>query len=305
MKTNKILLKSMILFSSVAFLTSCGDDDAPSLPPIGGYNNADEIGATDLVAYWPLNGNGNESKSNTAPESSIGASYEAGAKGQGLKLVNGYLKFPAISNFPTSMTAYTISVWANVKNNLTPSSGTASTFFTLSRANDWDGNLNLYAETGQRPAVELDGTVNDSIVIKSGFRTTVSGGQSYENLLSLQPWMIADNLEFPNKHVANPVATGGTWTHYVATWDGSTNRFIIYINGVKSSNPAFEIRGDNTSIDFDSPTFAYIGAFGDFATSTEPWNKPMNGSLDEIRVFKKALVASDIQALYDLEKAGR
>jgi len=305
MKTNKILLKSMILFSSVAFLTSCGDDDTPSLPPIGGYNNADEIGAADLVAYWPLNGNGNESKTNTAPESSIGASYEAGAKGQGLKLTNGYLKFPAISNFPTSMTAYTISVWANVKNNLTPTSASPSSFFSLSRANAWDGNLNLYAETAQRPAVETDGRVNDTIIVKAGFRTTASGGEFYENNIRLEPWMIADNVITPNKHVANPVATGGRWAHYVATWDGSTNRFIIYINGVKSSNPAFEIRGTNTSIVFDTPTFAYIGAFGNVATTSDTWNKPMNGSLDEIRVYKKALVASDIQALYDLEKAGR
>jgi len=305
MKTNKFLLKSMILVSSVAFLASCGNDDAPSLPPIGGYNSSDEIGATDLVAYWPLNGNGNESKSNTAPEMSVGASYEVGAKGQGLKLVNGYLKFPAMNNFSSSMTGYTISAWANVKNNLTPASASSSTFFSLSRANAWDGNLNLYAETAQRPAVELDGRINDTIVVKTGFRTTASGGEFYENNIRLEPWMIADNLITPNRHVANPVATGGRWAHYVATWDGTTNRFIVYVNGVKSSNPAFEIRGTNTSIVFDTPTFAYIGAFGDFATTTEPWNKRMTGSLDEIRVFKKALIATDVKALYDLEKVGR
>lgn len=305
MKTNKILLKSMILASSLAFLASCGDDDTVSLPPIGGYNSSDEVAAADLVAYWPLNGNGIESKSNTSPANSVGASFEAGAKGEGLKLTSGYLKFPSMPTLSSNMNAYTVSAWAKVKNNQTPTSGSVSVFLSLARANEWEGNLNFYAETGQKPAIEESGAVNDSIIVKAGFRTTASGGQAYENLLHLYPWMKADNLITPNKHVANPVATGSVWAHYLATWDGATNKFIVYVNGVKSSNPAFEVRGENTSIVFDTPVTPYIGAFGTVATTTDTWNKPMTGNLDEIRIYKKALVASDVLALYELEKAGR
>jgi hypothetical protein len=306
MKTNKILLKSMILVSSIAFLGSCSSDDGTQkLPPIGGYDSADDVAAADLVAYWPLNGNGNESISSTAPDNAVGATYEVGAKGQGLKLANGYLKFPTMPSLSSNMNAYTVSVWAKIKNNQTPTSGSVSVFLSLARANEWEGNLNFYAETGQKPAIEENGAVNDSIIAKAGFRTVASGGQAYENLLHLEPWMIADNLATPNKHVANPVATGGVWAHYLATWDGATNKFIVYINGVKSSNPAFEVRGDNTSIIFDTPVTPYIGAFGTVATTTDSWNKPMTGNLDEIRIFKKALIQADVTALYELEKAGR
>ena len=309
MKTRKIMIAAVVLSGTFALLTtSCkkNEDEAEApLPPIGGYNSADEVGAADLLAYWPMNGSGNESKTNIAPTTAIGASYEAGAKGQGLKLVAGYLAFPSISALTVTMPAYTISAWAKLKNNSTPTAGSVSVILSLAKPAEWEGNLNFYAETGQRPAVEDNGVVNDSIVVKSGFRTVASGGQAYENLLHLENWMKADNLVTPGKHVARPIATGGVWAHYVATWDGTTNKFIVYINGVKSSNPAFEVRGSNTNIVYDTPVTTYIGAFGTVATTTDSWNKPMTGSVDEIRVYKKALSASDVNSLYELEKAGR
>ncbi len=311
MKTIQLSKISLAMALGITILVSCGkDDDAPTvitLPPIGGYANAGEVGAADLLAYWPLNGNGTESKSNTAPATAVGASYEAGAKGQGLKLNNGYLKFPTIPNLATNLPAYTVSVWAKIKNNKTAvaGSGSVSVFLSLARPNEWEGNLNFYAETGNRLPIEANGAVNDSIEVKTGFRTTVSDGQAYENLLSLPNWMKADNLLTPNKHVANPIATGGIWAHYLATWDGATNKFIIYVNGKKSSSPGFEVRGTNTSIVFDTPTTPYIGAFGNHLTTTDTWNKVMTGNIDEIRVWKKALSAADVNFLYELEKAGR
>ncbi len=310
MKTIQLSKIALATALSITILVACNkDEDAPppTLPPIGGYASANEVGAADLLAYWPLNGNGTESKSNTAPSTAVGASYEAGAKGQGLKLTAGYLSYPSIASLSNNLPAYTVSAWAKIKNNKTAvaSSGSVSVFLSLARPNAWDGNLNFYAETGNRLPIEANGAVNDSIEVKTGFRTTVSDGQFYENLLSLAPWMKADNLVTPGKHVANPIATGGVWTQYLATWDGTTNKFIIYVNGKKSSNPAFEKRGVNTSIVFDSPTNPYIGAFANHLTTTDTWNKVMTGNVDEIRVWKKALSAADVNSLYELEKAGR
>ncbi|WP_309613228.1 LamG-like jellyroll fold domain-containing protein [Flavobacterium sp.] len=305
MKTNKILVSAFAFSLAFASFTSCSSDSGSSLPPIGGYDNAGQVGEADLVAYWPLNGNGKESKSNTSPTSTVGATYEDGIKGQGAKLTNGYMKYPSIAALTGPMNAYTISAWAKLTNNQTPTTGSVSVLLSLTRPGEWEGNLNLYAETGQRPAVEASGMVNDSIVFKSGFRTAASDGQAYENLLHLEPWMIADNLVTPNKHVARPIAVARTWAHVVATWDGTTNKFIVYINGVKSSNPAFEVRGSNTSIIFDTPTSPVIGGFGNVDTTSDTWNKPMTGSVDEIRVWKKALSAADVNSLYELELVGR
>ena len=105
MKTNKIFISAFAISLAFASFTGCSSDSGSSLPPIGGYNNAGEVGATDLVAYWPLNGNGKESKSNTSPSATVGTTYEDGIKGQGAKLTNGYMKYPSIAALTGTMNA--------------------------------------------------------------------------------------------------------------------------------------------------------------------------------------------------------
>ncbi len=304
MKTIKFLACSLVVASGV-MMTSCGDDDSNnSLPPIGGYNSADEIGMADLVAYWPLNGTGVESKSGAAPTASPNTTWVPGPKGQAASFANGYMRFGNMASFPATMNAFTISAWVKVKNNKVGDVGTASAIFSMARANEWAGNMNLIVETGARPSV-VNGVVNDSLIFKGAWSTTANGLQAYENALKLEPWMIADNEVTPGKHVANANKVADQWAHMVFTWDGSNNKFIIYSNGQKISNPAFEIRGTNTSLTFDTPTFPMIGAFGNVETTADSWNKPMTGQVDEIRVWKKALTSADINALYELERAGR
>lgn len=287
---------------SVLVAGNCNKNNDVPLPPIGGYNNSNEVGSANLKAYWSFDGNGTESKTGTAPETSTGVTYNAGGiKGQAATFTNGYLKYPAIAALTATLSAYTVSAWVKISNNQTgtPGSGTATTIFSLSRPNEWIGNINLFAETGQALAI------NDSIKIKQGFGSSVSGTQIYENFTKLEPWMVADNIITPGKHVAGPNKISGRWAQIIATWSGTDNKFIIYSDGAKISSPAFEVRGNNTTLVFNNPSFVYIGAFGNVATTTDSWNKPMTGSVDEIRVYNKALTAAEIDALYQLEKAGR
>lgn len=309
MKTLKLTGFTLALALGLGLFASCSDDDSNSsepLPPIGGYNNSGEVGSNDLIAYFPLDGNGTESKSSVGPSNTVGASWVDAVKGQGVNLTNGYLEYPAIASLPTNLNAFTISAWVKLKNNKTAvdGSGTVSAIFSMTRPAEWEGNINLYAETGHRRAVEEGGAVNDSIEFKGSWRTTADGGQSYNNIVHLEPWMVDENLVTPGTHVAGPNVVGGTWAQAVFTWDGATNKFIIYSNGAKISNPKFEIRGSNTSLTFDTPTHVMIGAFANRAPA-DLWNQPMTGQIDEIRVWKKALTAAEINSLYELEKAGR
>ena len=308
MKTMKLTGFSLAIALSVGFFASCSDDDSDggsTLPPIGGYNSADEVGAADLLAYWPLNGNGNESKSATAPTTSVGTSWTNGIKGQGVNLTAGYMQYPSIASLAATMNAFTVSAWVKVYNNKTATNpGSASVIVSLSRPTEWEGNINLYAETGQRPSVNAAGAVNDSIIMKGSFRSSVSGGEGYANFIKLDPWMVDENLVTPGKHVANANKTAGVWTQAVFTWDGATNKLIIYSNGVKISSPSFEVRGTNTSLVPDLPTAPVIGAFAN-RNPADVWNLPMTGQIDEIRIWKKALSQADIGFLYELEKAGR
>lgn len=301
MKTNKFLLKSMILVSSVAFLASCGNDDAPSLPPIGGYNSSDEIGGTNLVAYWPLNGNGVESKSNEAPANIMGASYEVGAKGQGLKLTNGYLAFPQIPALGSTMQNMTISLWAKVTNNGGPGAdGHPTMLFNLSRQNEWAGNISLFAETGGRAAVNDTLVMKGLVVIKNA-----DNSPNFQDIINSPNPSVED---LADGQTGNANKNAAKWAHYAATWDGVAGRFVLYANGQKISNAKFEVRGGGAALplNFFTPTRAIIGSFETVVSGTpDGWQRGANANIDEIRVYKKALVASDIQALYDLEKVGR
>ena len=117
MKTNKIFISAFAISLAFASFTSCSSDSGSSLPPIGGYDNAGQVGAADLVAYWPLNGNGKESISNTSPSTTVGTAWTTGIKGQAANLTEGYMEYPSIAAMTADMTAYTISAWVKIKNN--------------------------------------------------------------------------------------------------------------------------------------------------------------------------------------------
>ncbi len=298
MKTIKLSGFALAIALSIGFFaTSCSDDDnndPEPLPPIGGYNSADEVGAANLIAYWPLNGNGTESKSSTNPNDTDGVSWVTGAKGQAASLDAGYLAYPTIPALSSTLASFSISTWVNVENN----GSTGSVFFTLSRPNEWAGNVNFMAETGWQPSTSDSLTVKGLIVSSNNL-----GWQDTRNTIKSSPEDLADG------HVAYPNKVGGTWAQAVLTWDGTTRLFKVYVNGVKVSNPKWELRGaeDSLPLAFTTPTRAIIGAFETYVdgTSTDTWNQPMTGMIDELRVWNKALVASDINALYELEKAGR
>ena len=304
MKTNKILVSALAFGIAFTSLVSCGDDEesTPTLPPIGGYNSADEVGAADLLAYWPLNGNGIESKSNTAPSSTVGATFETGAKGQGVKLANGYLSYPVISALGSTSQNMTISMWAKVTNNggAGSTTGRPTMLFNLDRQNEWAGNINLFAETGWY------GAVNDTLVMKGlVVIKNADGSANFQDVINSPKPSAAD---LADGHTGNANKNGGKWAHYVATWEASSGKFMLYSNGQKISNAKFEVRGGGNALplNFFTPTKPIIGTFQTVvAGNPDAWQTPAEANIDEIRVWKKALNAADINSLYELEKAGR
>ncbi len=313
MKTNKILLSALAFGIAFTSLVSCGDDDetTPALPPIGGYNSADEVGAADLVAYWPLNGTGVEAKSSTAPSATVGTSWEAGVKGQGAKLTDGYMDYPTIAALSASPNSITVSVWAKLSNTkLTPTTDShISEIFNISGATPGNGYVGVLGET--------HGLItSDSIQVKGHYETLYNGspsGGDIVNMIKMEPWMISDNANPANliKHVAFPNKIGGKWAHIVYVFDGSTAKNMIYVNGVNISNTPWVQRNGGIApfnMVYASATHPIIGARSNFIAGLatgDAWNKAMTGNVDEIRVWKKALNAADINSLYELEKAGR
>lgn len=302
MKTNKILMSAFALTVAFASLTSCSKDNAAApLPQIGGYDNAGQVGKTDLVAYWPLNGDGIESISGIAPTTSNGATYETSTKGKSLNLVNGFLAYPELPMLASTAQSLTLSMWAKVTNNGGEGmDGAPTMLFSMSRPSEWAGNVNMLVETGQRAAVNDTLLLKGLVVIKKD-----DGSANFQDVVNSPNPSVGD---IALGHVGNANKNGGKWTHYVMTWDAPTGTFKLYANGAKISNPAYEVRGGGSALplSFFTPTKPIIGTFGTVvAGNPDSWQRPSTTSIDEIRVWKKTLSSADINALYELEKAGR
>jgi hypothetical protein len=300
MKTSKIsvgILASVL--TAGIFFASCSDDDTPSLPPIGGYNSADEVGAANLVAYWGFNGDNKEGKSGVAPDKSENATFATGIKGQAVSLAKGYLRYPTIAglNSANGFASFTASAWVNSKN----LGNAASSVFGLNEAlaaqKDWGGAMGLILETGSYKPT------SDTLVLK-GILGQYSGATRAGH----------DNLN--NFGIAGTdfqiVKGAGKWTQIVMKYDASTSTIDIYGNGVLVSNKNFRLRGDGKlgALVFPTSTTVLVGGFANANTgyTTSPvqdWQSLFTGQIDEIRVFNKALSDADISALYQLETAGR
>jgi hypothetical protein len=77
--------------------------------------------------------------------------------------------------------------------------------------------------------------------------------------------------------------TNNSWTHIVVTRQGST--IIAYKDGIQTAqNTSF-------SVTFTNDTSVRIG----YATS---FDNPYSGSLDDVRIYNRALSAAEVQALY-------
>lgn len=286
MKNVSLILAGTFLFSVA--MTSCSKKSTPdvTLPPIGGYTSSDSVAAANLVAYWNFDGNQNEIKSGTASTSSDRVSYTTGVKGQALLCDSGYVFYNSIPAL-NGLTTFSVSAWVQTQNSQAP--GFTSMVFQLSKPNSTFGNINLGVETGQRPAG------NDTLTVHGWYTDPSNGLQDNRN----DP--------FGTPPVGVVLDTTGKWINIVMTVDNSNPvNFHMYANGVDIG--AYNSRGTNVYTPM-TPSNVIIGAWlnnvpGQPHTS-DTWPHAFVGGIDQVRVYNKALSASDVSALYQLEKAGR
>lgn len=289
------------LLFTVITAGDCNNDDVP-LPPIGGYNNSDEVGAANLKSYWSMDGNGNENKSGTAPTSSGGVVFgTGGVRGSAATFSNGYLYYAsAVGGALTSGQPFTVSAWLKAANTFIPGGTPPANnhpyqFFQMARPNQLFGSINLLYEAGQF------GIASDTMTFKSLYSD--AGG-------------LQDNIN--NYGIAGTeykvVKKAGTdkWVHVVTTYNpnggtGTQSIFRIYADSALVSNTNFENRGANSYV--YTPHEIIIGGWYNNipgkTVSADTWTRPFTGKIDEVRVWNKLLTEAEIIALYQLGKAGR
>ena len=308
-KNLSLLLAGAIVLSMVTMSSCKKKSSDPVLPPIGGYNNSNEVAATNLKAHWTFDGTSNEAISATAPTTSLRATFVAGIKGQAVHLDSGYILYPASSVLgSTALGSNTVSAWIYTDNQGAGSRTTS--VFALALAGvlqtDWNmGPVNMYLENG-RPT-----TYDDTLVLHGAFATYVAGNR-----------LGGDNINDYGVRETDFKTVKGTnkWVQYILRYDGAGSFVDIYANGVLVSNANFRYKytGPLPGVPFgpialpnaSTQTQVLVGGFpnntnGFTASAIQGWQGLYRGNIDELRFYNKALTAAEITALYQLELAGR
>ena len=295
---------------SAASISSCKKSSSdPALPPIGGYNNSNEVAASSLKAHWGFEGSLNDAISSTAPAASLRTSFVTGIKGQALHLDSGYVLYPTIAALNTqTLGSITVSAWIYTDNQGNGSRPTGVVALALAGANqtDWNtGPVNMYLENG-RPV-----TYDDTLVLHGAIATYVGGSRlGGDNINDYG----TREIDFKTVHGTNK------WVHYILRYDGTGSFLDLYANGVLVSNNNFRYKytGAFPGTGFgpillptpSSTTQVLLGAFpntttGFPASALQGFQGLFRGNMDEVRFYNKALTAAEITALYHLELAGR
>jgi hypothetical protein len=298
------LMAGALLLSFV--ITSC-DKKNPDvvLPPIGGFNNSNEVAAANLKAHWTFDGALNERISSAAPTTSLRTSFVPGIiKGQAVKLDSGYILYPTIAALNSDIGSYSVSTWIFTQNQGNGTRPTGVFALTLGAATqrDWnDGPIMLSLENG-RPT-----SYNDTLVLKTNIATTKGGG-----LLK------GDNInDFGVRETDFKTVKGANkWVHVVARWDGAGSFIDFYANGIRVSNNNFRFR-EVGGVGFGPMTLpagvntqVLIGGYpnntnGFPLSAIQGFQGLFRGNIDETRFYNKALSDAEITALYQLELVGR
>ena len=242
--------------------------------PVNGYNSSAQVAAANSVAYWAFDGSLIDSVS-AQSGISTNTSFGTGIKKQALQTgSNGYVLFTPGTSI-TGMSSYTISYWVNAPVNANGIAGTVN----LSHNSNFWGNIDQFFENGS--------TSN-----AAKFRIHITNGDGKEH------WIAKDGI--PDVF--------GKMTHLATSFDGNTKTFKFYVNGT-------EIVSDIDAA-FGNLQFANTGklVFGTvhFMTTpsltsnhgAEPWAGFLNGVLDEVRIYNKALTTDEMLALYALQNKG-
>ena len=307
MKRNKerLLFSLMALMLSGTLFMACSKSSTTSTvtppTPLGGYISSDAVASANLIAYWPFDGNSNDAKGGLTA-TSVGVSYTTGIRGQAYQGTTGSydsLGLPASNSF-SSLTSYSFSVWYKLPAQQ-PSGDPGGVFFLSGLANQAEMIYEVehnYSPTGGA----------DSIRIHHGF--TDLGSPAYQGF-TMESY---DTTAF------------NSWVHWVTTYDGTSSTWTVYENGIAIGNSSAFSSGmyinpthlwtdgtmttplGNISFAPDPPKYIIIGTWpsGLYGVSSSLGaNGSFIGSLDELRIFNKALSASEVNGLYLNGKAGR
>ena len=297
-------INRLMCFAALLAMISCTKADrnddvkAGDPPPVpGGFTNSSQVAMSNLLAYWNFDANNNEVKSNTAPTNAVNTTSSTGIKGNGLTFNQGFILYPTISALSSAnaVGSCTVSLWVKFANN----GSKLTSFFALSRdvnvETSWLTILNVASETGNHP-------VSDEFLYFHSWIGSYANGNRNGG----------DNInDYGNAGVDYQRFQGANkWVQYIMRYDGASSTIDLFANNIRVSNNNFRVRNGLGALIATVPTRVVLGGFPNASTGfpnspTEGFHGLYTGSMDEVRVYNKALSDQEINALYILERQGR
>jgi hypothetical protein len=298
-KTISYLLMGVGMVSLLTLANCSKKND--SLPQIDGYSSSDAVAPDALVAYFPFDGNSNDTKGGSTA-SAVGVTYPTGLRGQAYQGATGAYATLTPSAAFSSLPSYSLSLWYKLSAQPDANSGPQGLFF-LAGTN----TLNELIYEIDRPSGSQVGT--DSLKLHHGFTNLGSAG--YQGF-TMEAY---DTTKYKNY-----------WIHVVTTYDASSSTYVVYQDGIASINgSAFGKTASTVLYQGQSGAAATTGQ-GSLSWSTDPpkqiiigtWPATLYGvsptlgstacflgQMDELRIFNRALTTAEVGALFQLGLAGR
>jgi hypothetical protein len=278
---------------------------APSkpLPTFGGYSSSKQIETSSLVDYFPFNGSYSDSLGNLSGTTAGNITFGTGVSGKAYQGAAGAYVVFGNAGPGANLQSYTLSFWMNSPK----TAGLARGIFSFNNPTDFWGSLDVYLDNP--PSTDPKG---DTLIFKVHMNN--ASGVAFAGY-------------FLQAKVPNAI---NTWTHMVITYDAATSIINIYQNaaaigiaGVAGTN-GFVVGPTIPGSDptktpvipygpLKFPTTAAVLGTWQFQTNpslttsatAQSWAESYLGLLDDFRIYNKALSATEVSALFNLEKLGR
>jgi len=293
-------MKKMKFFSGIAVaalllgtsFTSCKSNDDPD--PYAGKTDPTTIATANLVAYFPFNGNGNDTIGLLTPKTKPNVTFTTARRGKGYQGVdNAYFLYdlPTASKLRT-LKAFSISMWLKepqISNDVPPVP------MILQIKNDDDlfwGNLSLTQDRMGSTLLPIDSLNLKMVIHKEG---------------------VAWNNQFIG--FANPAFQAAKWMHIIFEYDNVSSTYNVFVNGAKltlnagitnrfaAEKPATGVQPPLGDLVFNKASQIVIGGWLPkiLNGATDEWMGWFKGQMDELRIYDRALTTTEAKALYDAE----
>lgn len=189
---------------------------------------------------------------------------------------NKFVKYAGVNDFPSTVSSFSISFWE--KRNGIPN-GNAAFVFTIPSGNKQWGDYGF-----------------------SMFLLFDWGSWTPASSATIKFYMVDDKCKCDNWFTWEgnnkvPNVQDNNWHHLVLTYDASTSKLTLYVDGV--ANPNVPNWGTHGAENIDAGKVQGLNIGGNTNIKDMGWGMNWDGGLDQFRFYNKVLSASEVQSLYN------